>query len=127
MIYSSPRELGLGNSIHGICEGLWIERMLEELKIRAHQPMQLLSDNKAPLEISANLAQHDRTKHFEVDRHFIKEKIKNGVLDISYIPTKKQVVDVTPHPPNHTIEHDRVKGALLLDLFCKRTQKYRQI
>ena len=56
--------------------------------------MQLFSDNKAPLEISWNLVQHDKTKHFVVDRHFIKEKIENGVLDVSYVPTKEQIADV---------------------------------
>ena len=69
---------------HGICEGLWIKRMLEELKIRVHQPMQFFSDNKAPLEISWNLVYHNRTKHVEVNQHFIKEMIESGVLDISY-------------------------------------------
>ncbi|RVW75046.1 Copia protein [Vitis vinifera] len=54
---------------HGIYEGLWIKRMLEELKIGVHQPMQFFSDNKAALEISQNpvLVHHNRTKHVEVD------------------------------------------------------------
>lgn len=46
--------------------------------------MQFFSDNKAPLEISWNLVYHNRTKHVEVDQHFIKEMIESGVLDISY-------------------------------------------
>ncbi|KAL6331701.1 hypothetical protein AAG906_016697 [Vitis piasezkii] len=41
-----------------------------------------------------NLVLHDLTKHGEVDKHFIKEKIDNGLICMTYIPTKEQVVDV---------------------------------
>jgi len=37
--------------------------------------MNLLCDNKAPIDISQNPIQHDRTKHVEVDRHFIKQNL----------------------------------------------------
>ena len=37
---------------------------------------------------------HDRIKHVEVDRHFIKEKIDDGIIYLTYVPTKCQVADV---------------------------------
>ena len=93
MVARSSPEAEFRAIAHGIYEGLWIKRMLEELKIGVHQPMQFFSDNKAALEISQNpvLVHHNRTKHVEVDWHFIKEKIESRVLDISYMPTKEQV------------------------------------
>ena len=39
-------------------------------------PMVLYSDNKATISIAHNPVHHDKTKQEEVDRHFIKEKIK---------------------------------------------------
>ncbi|RVW90212.1 Retrovirus-related Pol polyprotein from transposon RE1 [Vitis vinifera] len=57
---------------HGICEVLWIKRVLEELKITIHPPAMMYCDNKAAISISHNPVHHDRTKHVEVDRHFIK-------------------------------------------------------
>jgi hypothetical protein len=38
----------------------------------------LYCDNKAAISIAHNIVQHDRTKHVEIDRHFIKEKLREG-------------------------------------------------
>ena len=57
-------------------------------------PMTIWCDNKAAISISHNPVHHDRTKHVEVDRHFIKEKIDEGVLEVSYIPTTQQTADI---------------------------------
>ncbi|KAL6311712.1 hypothetical protein AAG906_024601 [Vitis piasezkii] len=57
-------------------------------------PMKLYCDNKATILIAHNPVFHDRTKHVEVDKCFIKEKLENGLICMSYIPTTEQVVDV---------------------------------
>ncbi|RVW69951.1 Retrovirus-related Pol polyprotein from transposon RE1 [Vitis vinifera] len=79
---------------HGICEIMWIRRLLEELKMIGSSPMKLYYDNKAAISVAHNLVLHDRTKHVEVDKHFIKEKIDNGLVCMTYIPTEEQAVDV---------------------------------
>ena len=56
--------------------------------------MKLLCDNKAAMCIANNPVQHDRTKHVEIDQHFIKERMDNGSVCISYIPSSQQVADV---------------------------------
>jgi len=49
--------------------------------------------------------QHEKTKHIEIDRHFLKEKLDNGLLKISYIPSNHQVADVlTKALPNTQFE-----------------------
>ena len=77
----------------GICEGLWLRRLLEELHAELELPIKLYCDNKAAISISLNPVQHDRTKHVEVDRHFIKEKVEEGTICMPYVPTKEQIVD----------------------------------
>ena len=79
---------------HGICEGIWIKRILEELKFAQIMPIRIYCDNKAAISIAHNPVLHDRTKHIEVDKHFIKEKIDAGVICIPYLPTTEQIADV---------------------------------
>nr|GEY15592.1 zinc finger, CCHC-type [Tanacetum cinerariifolium] len=38
--------------------------------------------------------QHDRTKHIEVDRHFIKEKLENGIIELPFVRSKDQLADI---------------------------------
>ncbi|RVW52356.1 Retrovirus-related Pol polyprotein from transposon RE2 [Vitis vinifera] len=78
----------------GICEGIWLNRLLEELRIPLKHPMVLYCDNQAAISIAKNPVHHDRTKHVEIDRHFIKEKIEEGVFKVSYTPTNCQTADI---------------------------------
>ena len=66
-------------------------KLLEELHIIVEFPIKLYCDNKAAISISHNPVQHDKTKHMEVDRHFIKEKIEKGTICMTYIPTREQL------------------------------------
>ena len=77
-----------------MCEGLWLQKLLEELHITVEFPIKLYYDNKAAISISHNLVQHNKTKHIEVDRHFIKEKIEKGTICMTYIPTREQLADI---------------------------------
>ena len=78
----------------GISEGVWIKSILENLKIRISKPMKLYYDNKAAISMPHNPVQHDKTKHVEIDRHFIKEKLESGIICIPYIPSDGQIADV---------------------------------
>ena len=78
----------------GICELIWIQRILNELRMSAALPMRLYSDNKAAISIAYNPVHHDRTKHIEVDKHFISEKVNAGRVCIVYVPTKHQSADI---------------------------------
>ncbi|WJZ81633.1 hypothetical protein VitviT2T_001466 [Vitis vinifera] len=78
----------------GICEGIWLNRLLEELRVPLKHPMVLYCNNQAAISIAKNPVHHDRTKHVEIDRHFIKEKIEEGVFKVSYTPTNCQTTDI---------------------------------
>ena len=70
----------------GICEEIWLQKVLFDLHQEYEMPIKLFCDNKVAISI-AN--QHDRTKHVEIDRHFIKEKLDSGSICIPYIPSSQ--------------------------------------
>jgi hypothetical protein len=78
----------------GICELLWVRRVLQELGLDHQEPMQLYCDNKSAIEIARNPIHHDRTKHVEIDRHFIKEKLDSKIIDLVFVRSEDQVADV---------------------------------
>ena len=53
----------------------------------------MLCDNQVAINISKNHV-HDRTKHVEIDRHFIKEKLEEGTIVLIYTPTSLQTADI---------------------------------
>ena len=59
--------------------------------------MLLYCDNQATREISNNLVQHDRTKHIEVDRHFINENLLLKLVDILFVQSSEQLADILTH------------------------------
>nr|GFC40115.1 ribonuclease H [Tanacetum cinerariifolium] len=48
-------------------------------------------DSKAAIAISCNPVQHSRTKHIDVRYHFIKEKVKNGIVELFFVGTEYQL------------------------------------
>ncbi|KAA0033787.1 Cysteine-rich RLK (receptor-like protein kinase) 8 [Cucumis melo var. makuwa] len=65
-----------------------VARSSAEAKYRA------MSLGISAISIANNLVQHDRTKHVEIDRHFIKKRLDSGSICISYIPSSRRVANV---------------------------------
>ncbi|CAD6223427.1 unnamed protein product [Miscanthus lutarioriparius] len=75
-----------------LCEMLWLKGLLKELRLLKNETMMLHCDNVVVINIANNLVQLDRTKHVEIDRFFIKEKLDNGVLRLKYVKSHSQIV-----------------------------------
>ena len=67
------------------CELIWLRHLLRELRFEKDEQMKLRCDNQAVLHIASNLVFHERTKHIEVDCHFIKERIASGCMTTSFV------------------------------------------
>ena len=75
LVARSRPETEFRTMTQGIFELLWIKIIPQNLKIKFQELMILYCDNKAAINIAHNPIYHDWTKHVEVDRHFIKEKM----------------------------------------------------
>nr|GEW10205.1 ribonuclease H-like domain-containing protein [Tanacetum cinerariifolium] len=78
----------------GLAEALWIRKLVSEIGFPPRGSTQIMCDNKATIQISQNHVQHDRTKHGEVDRHFIKEKLEAGIIELSFVKSSDQLADI---------------------------------
>ena len=76
------------------CELIWLRHLLRELRFGKDEQMKLICDNQAALHIVSNLVFHERTKHIEVDCHFIREKITSGCVAASFVNSNDQLADI---------------------------------
>ncbi|GJU76308.1 ribonuclease H-like domain-containing protein [Tanacetum coccineum] len=67
------------------CEITWIQKLLLDLKTKVTLPVNLFCDNKSALQLAINPVFHERSKHFEIDVHFIKEEIAKALLSTKKI------------------------------------------
>jgi len=72
----------------------WLIGLYKELGIKITTPVNMICDSKAAIQIAANPIFHERTKHFDIDCHLVKERICQGMLKTEHINTKDQLVDV---------------------------------
>ena len=72
----------------------WLVRLLQELGVTNLTPIQLNCDNQSALHIAKNPVFHERTKHIEIDCHFTRDKVLEGLLQLQYMPTSSQLADV---------------------------------
>ena len=100
----------------GLCELLWLKISLDDLIIKWDDPMKLYCD-KSAINIAHNPIQHDKTKHIEVDRHFIKEKLKEGVVCMSYVPSEHQLANILTKELNSSMFHDLVFKLGMEDIY----------
>ena len=67
------------------CELIGLKHLLQELRFWKDEQMKLICANQTALHISSNPVFRERTKHIEVDCHFIREKIASGCMTTSFI------------------------------------------
>ena len=94
VVARSSAEAELRGLVLGLCEGLWLKMLLRDLGCMTTRPIKLYCDNKAARDIAHNPIQHDRMKHVDVDRFFIKEKLEDNALVLPEIRTEDQLADM---------------------------------
>lgn len=64
----------------------WLVRLLQELQVHNLEPVTLHCDNQSAIHIGKNPVFHERTKHIELDCHFTRDKVLEGLIQLIYLP-----------------------------------------
>lgn len=75
-------------------EMFWLRMLLQELRVTLSDPPILWCDNSGALALASNPVFHARTKHIEIDFHFIREKVTNRDIQLRHISTLDQIADI---------------------------------
>jgi histone deacetylase 1/2 len=98
---------------NGAAEAIWIESLLKELGVLQQRTPIIWCDNLRATYLTANPVFHARTKHIEIDFHFVRERVAAGELDVRFISSNDQLADVFTKPATRQML-DRFKTNLNL-------------
>ena len=87
------------------CELIWLKALLRDLGVKIQRPMKLYCDNQAAIHIASNPVFHERTKHIEVDCHFIRGKIQDGTIITEHVRSEEQLADIFTKATNTTLSN----------------------
>lgn len=97
LVARSTAEAEYRSMAHATSELLWVQSLLQELKVPFSKPV-LYCDNSSAIALSHNPVLHARTKHMELDIHFVREKVVSQALLVEHVPAAQQLADVLTKP-----------------------------
>ena len=102
----------------GTCELMWLRSLLTELGFPAAGSSTLFCDNKSAIMLASDSVLHERTKHIEVDVHFIREKVRSGVITPHFVPSSEQVADMFTKSIGPSLLKTSLSKLGLVDIFA---------
>jgi transposase InsO family protein len=82
-----------------IKEFVWLQSLFEEIEsLRTCNTKILLTDNQSAIDLSKNPEYHARSKHIDIQYHYVREITQSGQVTLKYVPTKENIADVFTKP-----------------------------
>ena len=76
------------------CEALWLHKLMVDSFGQELRPTVIHCDNQSCIKLSENPVFHDNSKHIEIRYQFIRDYVQRGVVQLQYVSTADQVVDI---------------------------------
>ncbi|MCO5601662.1 hypothetical protein L7F22_055785 [Adiantum nelumboides] len=76
------------------CEVAWLELLLGDLGIQVQRPVVIHCNNLSTIQLARNPVFHAKTKHIEVHYHFIRERVLDGSIDLTFVRKDEQVANI---------------------------------
>ena len=78
---------------HATAEIVWLRQLLSELGVPQSSPTSLYCDNRSAIQIAHNTVFHERTKHIEIDCHFVRQHLQSGFISLPFVSLALQLAD----------------------------------
>lgn len=79
---------------HALQEGIWIKSLFTALRVPLLLPIILYMDNTGAISLSKEAKNNIRSKHINIQYHFIREYIENGIFSPFWLPSHKNITDI---------------------------------
>jgi hypothetical protein len=80
------------------CEVVWLRRILADVEEEQNDPTCIHCDNQSAIKLTHNPIYHARSKHIEIQHHFVREKIESKEIGLIFCNTNDDVVDIFTKP-----------------------------
>jgi len=100
-----------------VSEIIWLVGLLKDIDVKVPTPIELYCDNKAALQIASNPVFHERTKHIEIDCHFVRERLQAGLIKPAHLSTSLQLADLLTKGLGVAQHHFLLSKLGVLDVF----------
>jgi hypothetical protein len=92
-------------------EAIHLRLLLTDLGFPPNDPTTIKCDNQGAMKLAKNPVGHSRTKHIDVQHHFVREQYQAGTIKLDYIPTTDMTADVLTKPL-HKYKHEQHRLAM---------------
>ena len=75
-------------------EMIWLQHLLRDLGMSKYTPRTLFCDNQGAISLAKNPTHHAKTKHVDVQLHFIRDHVEKGTINVEYCPTEDMLADI---------------------------------
>jgi hypothetical protein len=79
-------------------EATWLRAFLDDLGFKQMNPTPVLDDNQSCISLTKNPTYHARTKHIDIQHHFVRDKVEDGDVSFQFCGTDKMVADILTKP-----------------------------
>jgi hypothetical protein len=75
-------------------EAIWLCHVLTKLGMIQISTTDLRCDNQGAIQLAYNMVYHSKTKHLDLDAHYIQDLVADGTISLAYCPTEQQSTDI---------------------------------
>ena len=79
---------------HCTREAIWLRQLMADVRCKQVGGTLVMCDNQGAIALAKNPVHHARTKHIDVQHHFVREKVERGLIRLEYCPTEDMMADV---------------------------------